>query len=69
MKWTTMVPDVRAISGLERVSPKLMSRSAQTEVPPDGFSLHIPGDETLPPVYLQVSDSGTDSDTVKSTRT
>ena len=78
MKWTTMVPDVRslsgtkedaghsaahtggasssdrqspgAISGVERLSPKLTSRSAQTEIPPDGYSL--PG-ELLPP-HLQV---------------
>ena len=82
MKWTTMVPDVRAgsvaknnddatrksrdaddaagsdprqspgvISGVERLSPKLTSRSVQTEIPTDGFSL--PGD--LLPVYLKAS--------------
>ena len=39
-----------AISGVERISPKLTSRSVQTDIPPDGFSL--PGE--FPPVYLQV---------------
>ena len=39
-----------AISGVERLSPKLTSRSVQTEVPADGFSL--PAD-LLPP-HLQV---------------